>query len=33
MNPHLQVGKTVANWTPIFANWMQLANACQLDVL
>jgi Holliday junction resolvasome RuvABC endonuclease subunit len=32
MNPHLQVGKTVANWTPSFANWPQLANACQLDV-
>ena len=33
MNPHPQVGKTVANWTPIFANWIQSANACQLDVL
>ncbi len=33
MNPHPQVGKTVANWTPIFANWPQSANACQLDVL
>jgi Holliday junction resolvasome RuvABC endonuclease subunit len=32
MSPHMSVGKTVANWTPIFANWIQLANACQLDV-
>ena len=25
-----QVGKTFANWTPLFANWIQLANPCQL---
>lgn len=30
MNPHAQVGKTVANWNPSFANWIQLANPCQL---
>lgn len=30
MNPHQQVGKTFANWTPNFANWIQLANTCQL---
>ena len=25
-----QVGKSFANWTPLFANWIQLANPCQL---
>jgi hypothetical protein len=25
-----QVGKTFANWTPLFANWIQLADPCQL---
>ena len=24
------VGKTVANWNPAFANWIQLAKPCQL---
>ena len=24
------VGKSVANWTPFFANWIQLAEPCQL---
>jgi hypothetical protein len=28
---HAQVGKTFANWTPIFANWIQLADLCQLN--
>jgi Holliday junction resolvasome RuvABC endonuclease subunit len=30
MNPHRQVGKTVANWSPSFANCIQLADPCQL---
>ena len=25
-----QVGKSSANWTPLFANWIQLADPCQL---
>lgn len=25
-----QVGKSFANWTPLFANWIQLADPCQL---
>ena len=25
-----QVGKSFANWTPFFANWIQLADPCQL---
>ncbi len=29
---HAQVGKTFANWTPILANWIQLADLCQLNV-
>lgn len=28
-----QVGKTFANWTSIFANWIQLAKLCQLHSL
>ena len=28
---HAQVGKTFANWTPILANWIQLADLCQLN--
>ena len=28
-----QVGKTFANWSPDFANWIQLANPCQLNFL
>ena len=35
MNPHLYtsnpVGKSVANWSPGFANWTQLEEVCQLD--
>ena len=30
MNLQKQVGKTFANWTPLFANWIQLADPCQL---
>ena len=26
-----QVGKSFANWTPLFANWIQLADRCQLN--
>ena len=26
-----QVGKSFANWTPLFTNWIQLADRCQLD--
>ncbi len=26
-----QVGKNSANWNPISANWIQLANGCQLN--
>lgn len=33
MNTHLSVGKNVANWNPFFANWIQLADPCQLDFL
>ena len=25
-----QVGKSFANWSPLFANWIQLAGPCQL---
>ena len=32
MNPQPSVGKTVADWNPVFANWIQSANACQPDV-
>jgi len=28
-----QVGKSFANWTPLFANWIQLADPCQLHSL
>ena len=31
MNTHQQVGKTFANWIPNFANWIQLADICQLE--
>lgn len=31
MNTHQHVGKTFANWTPNFANWIQLADICQLE--
>ena len=35
MNPHVYapnpVGKSVANWSPGFANWAQLEEVCQLD--
>ena len=30
MNTHRQVGKISANWNPLFANWIQLADPCQL---
>ena len=30
MNTHHQVGKSSANWNPSFANWIQLADPCQL---
>ena len=30
MNTHHQVGKSSANWNPPFANWIQLADPCQL---
>ena len=30
MNTHRQVGKSSANWNPLFANWIQLADHCQL---
>ena len=30
MNLQKQVGKSFANWTPLFANWIQLADPCQL---
>lgn len=30
MNPYAQVGKSLANWNPCFANWTMLANTCQL---
>ena len=30
MNTHHQVGKNSANWNPTFANWIQLADPCQL---
>lgn len=30
MNMQKQVGKNFANWTPDFANWIQLAEPCQL---
>jgi Holliday junction resolvasome RuvABC endonuclease subunit len=32
MSTHYSVGKTVADWNPIFANWIQSANTCRLDV-
>lgn len=31
MNTRRQVGKNSANWNPNFANWIQLANVCQLE--
>ena len=31
MNQQEQVGKNFANWNPKFANWIQLANPCQLN--
>jgi hypothetical protein len=31
MNTHRQVGKISANWNPLFANWIQLADPCQLQ--
>lgn len=30
MNTHQQVGKSFSNWNPLFANWIQLADPCQL---
>ena len=30
MNTHCQVGKSSANCHPLFANWIQLADPCQL---
>jgi len=30
MNTHRQVGKISANCPPLFANWIQLADPCQL---
>ena len=30
MNTHRQVGKISANWNSLFANWIQLADPCQL---
>lgn len=30
MSLRKQVGKSFANWTPLFANWIQLADPCQL---
>lgn len=30
MSLQKQVGKSFANWTPLFANWIQLADPCQL---
>ena len=30
MNTHRQVGKSSANWNPLFANWTQLADPRQL---
>ena len=33
MNTHQSVGKNFANWNPKFANWIQLAKVCQLDLV
>jgi hypothetical protein len=33
MSLRKQVGKSFANWTPLFANWIQLADPCQLHSL
>ena len=31
MKPRREVGRPSANWSRFFANWIQLANACQLN--